>query len=69
MTTTTPTEATPLKLYHGTSSRFLDRILKHGIKPRGKGTSQWDKFPSRPDLVYLTTAYPFYFAIQAIKKG
>ena len=57
-----------MKLYHGTSSRFLDRILKSGIKPRGKGKGQWDKFPSRPDLVYLTTAYPFYFSIQAIGK-
>ena len=42
-------------------------ILRSGIQPRDcsgcKG--QWEDYPSRPDLVYLTAAYPLYFALNA----
>lgn len=51
-----------MKLYHGTSFEYLEQILKEGIKPRGSKPSNWSKFKSRPDMVYLTTTYPFFFA-------
>jgi hypothetical protein len=51
-----------MKLYHGTSAAYLESILKHGLRPRRKQKSNWDEYPSRPDMVYLTTAYAPYFA-------
>ena len=61
-----------MKLYHGTSDRYLASILKHGLRPRGRRKkSNWGSYPSRPDCVYLTEAYAPYFAEQAtnVKKG
>lgn len=58
-----------MKLYHGTTSRWLQKILAKGIHPRGKRKSIWDQYPSRTDMVYLTTAYPLYFAINAIEDN
>lgn len=57
-----------MKVYHGTSSKNLKTILKNGLKPRGKSKGNWDSFPSRNDMVYLTTAYAPYFAISSCKK-
>ncbi len=51
-----------MKLYHGTSSDHLDSILKHGLQPRGQKKGNWKEFPSRPDMVYLTTTFAPYFA-------
>lgn len=56
-------------LYHGTSDRFLTDILKRGLAPRGEADSNWEAFPSRPDMVYLTSAYPLYFAQAATEDG
>ena len=58
-------------LFHGTSERFLKTILSDGLRPRGTadGDGNWDDFPSRPDMVYLTTAYPLYFAQCAAEGG
>jgi hypothetical protein len=54
------------RLYHGTTSRHLTRILSYGIRPRGtRRKGNWETFPSRPDFVYLTTAYAPYFAWNA----
>lgn len=61
-----------MKLYHGTSDRYLDSILRHGIRPRGRRKkSNWDSYPSRADCVCLTNAYAAYFAEQSAdrKKG
>jgi hypothetical protein len=61
-----------MKLYHGTSDRYLDSILRHGIRPRGRRKkSNWDSYPSRQDCVYLTNSYAAYFAEQSAdrKKG
>jgi hypothetical protein len=59
-----------MKLYHGTSERYLDSILRHGIRPRGRRKkSNWDAYPSRPDCVYLTNSYAAYFAERAAAKG
>ena len=51
-----------IKLYHGTTTKHLDKILKQGITPRHDRPSNWDKHPSREDMVYLTNAYAIYFA-------
>jgi hypothetical protein len=53
-----------MKLYHGTSRKYLDKILKEGLKPRGKkGTNNWKhSVGSNPNTVYLTNAYAIYFA-------
>ena len=50
-------------LYHGTSSANKQSILQMGIHPRGTGDGHWEQYPSRPDMVYLTSAYPFYFGL------
>lgn len=58
-----------LTLYHGTAKRHLKKILHQGLKPRGKGTSNWQGFgESRPDLVYLTDCYAAFYASMACKK-
>ena len=54
-----------LTLYHGTSSAHLDKILKSGLRPRYSKSSDWE-CASRPDMIYLTSAYPLYFAEHSI---
>lgn len=50
-------------IYHGSNTKYLDKILKKGICPRGtKGKTNWKKYPSHPDMVYMSTCYPFYFS-------
>lgn len=59
-----------MKIYHGTSATYLDNILAHGLKPRGKDNknSNWDhSIKSRAGYVYLTSSYGFYFAHSAVK--
>jgi len=51
-----------MKLYHGTSVAFLAQTQRNGIRPRKDRASNWEQAPSHPEMVYLTTAYPFYFA-------
>jgi hypothetical protein len=58
----------PSKLYHGTSTRYLDAILKNGIKPRGRGKGNWEAAPSISGNVYLTSTYAPYFAAAAVKS-
>jgi hypothetical protein len=52
-----------MKLYHGCSAKDLRSIMTKGLCPRQDKQSNWEKNPSRPDMVYLTVAYPFYFAL------
>lgn len=52
-------------LYHGTSSVHLDKILESGLVPRYNNDSDWE-CASRPDMIYLTSAYPLYFAEHSI---
>jgi len=55
-------------LYHGTALRHLPGIRREGIKPRGKLKGNWKhSVVSNPDNIYLTTAYPLYFAHNATK--
>lgn len=57
-----------MKLYHGTSRRALSKILAEGIRPRGKRKGNWTQsVESNPRCVYLTNAYPLYFAINVAK--
>ncbi|MCK9433707.1 MAG: hypothetical protein M0R32_02535 [Candidatus Cloacimonetes bacterium] len=58
-----------ITLYHGTSARHLPSILKSGLQPRGfhKNSNWAGKIISKKDFVYLTDAYPVYFAWAAAK--
>jgi hypothetical protein len=56
-----------MKVYHGTSDRMLSSILSRGLRPRGKTSDgNWKSYPSRNDMVYLSTAYAPYFAWSAV---
>jgi hypothetical protein len=54
-------------LYHGTSTKYLDDILSKGITPRHNKDSNWSDNPSHPLMVYLSDAYPVYFAQQSVE--
>lgn len=56
-----------MKLYHGTSSRHLAKILTEGLTPRNQNQiSNWEHtVESGEDTVYLTDAYALHFANQA----
>jgi hypothetical protein len=58
-----------MKLYHGTSDTKLAKILQKGLRPRSKRKGNWKDFPSRPDMIYLTTAYAPYFALNVEGNG
>ncbi len=51
-----------MKVYHGTSFDRFTEITMNGLAPRGDTPTNWPDNPSMSDMVYLTTAYPFYFA-------
>lgn len=61
----------PKYLYHGTRTGHLESILANDLVPRAiSGQSQWDHTAqSREDLVYLSSAYPLHFAINAQTEG
>lgn len=59
----------PNLVYHGTAASNLPSIRKEGIQPRGKRTSNWDKFPSIKDMVYLSKVYAPYFATSAVENA
>lgn len=63
--------ALPEYLYHGTRAVHLASILENDLQPRSvSGISQWQHtVESRPDAVYLTTAYPLHFAANAQAAG
>jgi hypothetical protein len=58
-----------MKLYHGTAGRFLPKILKDGLTPRGKRRGHWQHtVMSNSEAVYLTDAYAPYFSINCATK-
>ena len=56
---------TDIRLFHGTSKKHLDSILRRGLQPRGTNPSNWEDFPSAPDRVYLTRSYAIFFALKS----
>lgn len=59
-----------VELYHGTSVESANLILKHGFKDRvASGKSRWSgKVKSQEGVVYLTRAYPFFYAMNAAEN-
>jgi hypothetical protein len=56
----------PVKLYHGTSLKAAQSILKKGLRPRGAHAGTWrGHLTSRPGRVYLTTVHALFFAHNA----
>lgn len=53
-----------MKLYHGTSGNIARKIIAGAdlLPRRLSKRSNWTEAPSCPDAVYLTNAYPIYFA-------
>lgn len=59
-----------MKAYHGTNLTSWQEIKRKGLLPREvSGKSNWvDTVESAEDRVYLTTAYPLYFALQSCEE-
>lgn len=53
-----------MRLYHGTTSRHLEAILKDGLLPRADRKSNWQA-ESCDEVVYLTKTYGLHFAATA----
>ncbi|MAZ56785.1 hypothetical protein CL653_03265 [bacterium] len=53
-------------IYHGTSSRYLQNILKNGLHPRKKTKNSNWRTKSGSDRIYLSHAYAPYYAMNAI---
>ena len=59
-----------MKIYHGTSERYLPKILREGLKPRKPGTvGNWDKAISGYGRVYLSSAYALFYAMHAVSRS
>jgi hypothetical protein len=58
-------------LYHGTTEAIGRQAKAEGLRPRRlTGKSNWKHIvESNPSLIYLTTAYAPYYALQAVNKG
>lgn len=53
-----------MRLYHGTNAKHIDEILKEGLLPGDQvGRSNWDEYPARPGMVYLSDSLPWRFAL------
>jgi len=60
-----------IRLFHGTSSKYLNHILKHGISPASVtgNKGNWEHtITAHQDAVYLSTSYAPYFAMCSIKN-
>ena len=60
-----------VKIYHGTTATIGRRAMKEGLRPRNlTGKSNWKHIvESNPSLIYLTTTYAPYYALQTVNKG
>ena len=63
--------ATVVKIYHGTTEAIGRKARTEGLRPRKlTGKSNWKHIvESNPSLIYLTTAYAPYYALQTVNKG
>lgn len=57
-----------MKLYHGTSRPVALKALREGLKPRKMTKAGNWECASHSGAVYLTDAYPLYFAVQAVEQ-
>ncbi|WP_458458162.1 hypothetical protein [Pseudobutyrivibrio sp.] len=57
-----------VKLYHGTTTAYLRKILIEGLQPRGKtGISNWEEhIASAKNAVYLTNKWHYRYAYSAV---
>ena len=56
-----------MKVYHGTSEKYLKSILKNGLIPRGEKDGNWKHSEEgHSEYNYLTSVYAGYFALSAI---
>ena len=54
-----------ITLYHGTSIKNADKIMKKGFAIR-KDEGNWkEEYISKEDFVYFTSAYPFFYGSNA----
>jgi hypothetical protein len=62
-----PVTIPPVKLYHGTTEKIGRLALKEGLRPRVlTGKSNWKHtVESHPSLIYMTSVYAPYYALQA----
>lgn len=52
-----------VKLYHGTSEKYLEAVLRGGLLPRRKRKGNWvHSVGSNPNAVYLTSTYSIFYA-------
>lgn len=58
----------PKVLYHGTRASLLPKIMREGLRSRGRRAAVDAGFSSNPDAVYLTDAFAFKFALDACAK-
>lgn len=58
-----------MKLYHGTSEKYLEAILARGLLPRRKRGGNWmHSVGSNTNAVYLTSTYSIFFAQCALES-
>jgi hypothetical protein len=51
--------------FHGTDGGNVASIMEKGIQPRRERETNYPDIPSHPDMVYLSDAYGFYYAMVA----
>lgn len=57
-------------LYHGTTTRYLNEILRKGITPRKENQkNNFIEVPSNDELVYLTTKWHYWYAYNANQQS
>lgn len=57
-----------MKIYHGTTEDAWNKIRNTGLTPRTtERPTNWERFPSHSDVIYLTRAYAPYFGVCALE--
>lgn len=57
-----------MNIYHGTSVKHFDSIMKHGLLFKRENSNWNHTFVSVENMIYLSTCYSTYFAIAACKE-